>query len=202
MDRNAVDIVLLPPVEIMDLSIELNRILIKNNPPKIELNKENCIPHISLSMGVLKDTDKKRFMEELYAISEKHNPLQLRTTGIYTVEIPNSEKVSGIAIENSKELYALHTDVMKLSSNYLTNDATLDTVYSPPSVDEVTLQFINKYPSKSAYENFNPHITLGVGELRDPEFDMEFTSWNMALYHLGNYCTCRKRLFDIYFPAK
>ncbi len=202
MDRYAVDIVLLPPDEVMELSIKFNRTLLQHNPPKIQLNRESCIPHISLSMGVLKDVDREGFNEELKSIGQKHKPLKMKAAGIYTADIPSGEKVSGIAIENSDELYALHTDVMELSSRYLTNDATLEEVYTPPPVEEVTLDFINNYPEKSAFRNFNPHITLGVGELRDPEFDMEFTSSNMALYHLGNYCTCRKKLFDIYLPAK
>lgn len=197
MSRYAVDIVLLPPDEIIIKAIEFNRELVRHNPPKVELNKTNCIPHISLSMGVLQETDVNPFTRDLTSLAGKHDPLQLRCKGIYAVDIPTGEKVSGIAIENSDELYALHKDVMDLSGRYLTNDAEIAMVFSPPPVEKVTLDFINNYPRKSAYENFNPHITLGVGEMVDRGFTFEFSASTLALFHLGNYCTCRLMMAEI-----
>ncbi len=197
MNRYAVDIVLLPPGEIMSKAIDLNRELIRKNVPKIELNIENCIPHISLSMGVLKEIDREEFANELVSIAGKIKPLMLRCSGVYSVEIPGGENVSGIAIENSEELYNLHYEVMELSGRYLTGDATLDECYFPPPVEEITLQFINNYRERPAYGNFSPHITLGVGELTDPGFTDEFTASVLALFQLGNYCTCRRKMAEI-----
>lgn len=197
MERYAVDIVLLPPDEIMSKSIMLNQNLNRDNPPKIELNTENCIPHISLSMGVLKESDREEFEIALVTIAGKIKPLSLRCSGIHTVDAPNGERVSGIAIENSDELYNLHKEVMQLSGRFLTDDATIDTCYSPPPVEEVTLQFINNYREKSAFGNFSPHITLGIGEMIDPDFTHEFTASVLALCRLGNYCTCRKKMAEI-----
>jgi len=197
MKKYAVDVVLLPTDDIMLRAIELNRELVRSNPSKIMLDRDTCVPHISLSMGVLDDGMREPFQSELVKIAERYTSMQLRCEGIYTEEIPTGEKVSGIAIGGTDELYVLHTDVMKLSEKYLTYDAVPDTVYSPPSVDEITLQFINSYRKKSAYKNFRPHITLGVGEMYDPDFSVQFTASKLALFHLGNYCTCRKKFFEI-----
>lgn len=192
MKRYAVDIVLVPPDRIVTEAIKLNKQLIENNPPKIELNKEYCVPHISLSMGVLNESDTEQFIRELEKIAGKHKALQLSSAGIYAVKIASGEHVSGIAVENTDELQALHNDVMELNRVYLSNDATGDMVYSPPPVEEVTLHFINNYPLASAYENFRPHITLGVGEMMNADYREDFTASKLALFHLGNYCTCRK----------
>jgi len=197
MRQYAVDVVILPPDEIISKAIELNRMIIRSNPPKIKLNKENCIPHISLSMGVLKDNDREVFVHELKTLTGNYKPLSLECSGIYAVEIPTGEKISGIAIENSNELYALHKDVMELSGRYMTDDATGDMVYSPPPVEDITVQIIKDYPQQSAFENFRPHITLGVGEMFDPEFTTVFTASELALFRLGNYCTCRIKLAEI-----
>lgn len=197
MAQYAVDIVLLPSDEMMQRSVELNRKLVKINPPKIELNMENCIPHISLSMGVLNESDLERFKREMDLLSRRHSPLLLKCVGIYAVEIPTGEKVAGIAIETSKELYDLHKDVMTVSNRYLKATAVPEMVYSPPPVEEITLHFINTYATQSAYENFKPHITLGIGELASQEFVEEFTASTMALFHLGNYCTCRRRIYEV-----
>jgi 2'-5' RNA ligase len=199
MDRLAVDIVLLPPDHFISRAIELNRELIRSNPPKIELNNNNCIPHISLAMGVLKHTDREQIVRDLRTIAAEYDPLTIQCIGIYAVEIPTGEKVSGIAIENSEELYTLHKDVMELGAGYLTHDATLDMVYAQPEAEEITLHFINRYPEYSAYERFVPHITLGIGEMVDPGFSDEFIVPEMAIFHLGNYCTCRKKLAGVRF---
>jgi 2'-5' RNA ligase len=197
MKKYAVDVVLLPPENIMTRAIELNRQLTRNNPPKIVLDSDTCVPHISLSMGVLDDSRREAFQSELEKIASEYTPLQLRCEGIYSEDIHAGEKISGIAIEDAKELYELHTDVMKLSNEYLTFDAVAETVYSPPSIEEITLQFINSYREKSAYKNFRPHITLGVGEMDDNNFSLHFTASKLALFHLGTYCTCRKKFFEI-----
>jgi 2'-5' RNA ligase len=199
MDFFAVDIVLLPPEHLMSRAIELNRELIRSNPPKIELNNKNCIPHISLAMGVLKHADRESIARDLTAIAAEYDPLPLRCIGIYAVEIPTGEKISGIAIENSEGLYTLHKDVMELCTGYLTHDASLDMVFTPPEAEEITLRFINRYPENSAYERFIPHITLGIGEMVDPGFSDEFVVPEMAMFHLGNYCTCRKKLAGVRF---
>ena len=52
MPKIAIDVVLLPPEEIMDKAIEINRQL-ADDP--IKLNKENCLPHVSLCMGVVEE---------------------------------------------------------------------------------------------------------------------------------------------------
>ena len=50
MAKIAVDVVLLPSEEMMDKAIEINRELLKRFDNKIILNKENCLPHISLAI--------------------------------------------------------------------------------------------------------------------------------------------------------
>ncbi|MEK6914067.1 MAG: hypothetical protein AABW83_00295 [Nanoarchaeota archaeon] len=53
MQKIAFDIVILPPKDITDKIIELNRNLKRDyDNPRIVLG-ENCLPHISLLMGVI-----------------------------------------------------------------------------------------------------------------------------------------------------
>ncbi|MBL7184709.1 MAG: hypothetical protein ISS70_00155 [Phycisphaerae bacterium] len=53
MSRIAVDVVLLPSDEVAARAIEANRELLKQCPGKIVLDKDNCLPHISLAMGYI-----------------------------------------------------------------------------------------------------------------------------------------------------
>jgi 2'-5' RNA ligase len=197
MKRRAIDIVLIPPGEIQDEAIGLNGQLIRSNPPKIKLGRYSSVPHISLCMGVLEESDRPLLQDELAAIGKEVSPLPLRCAGIHAVPIANDEIISGIAIEPDDELYALHKKVMDTGLQYLTHNATMETIYQPSEADAITLHFINKYPSESAYEYFVPHITLGVGTMSEPKFDRRFTAAILAVYHLGNYCTCREPLKTI-----
>ena len=56
MSKIAIDVVLLPSEEITDRAVAANRELLKQYPDKIILNKENCLPHISLAMGCIDQT--------------------------------------------------------------------------------------------------------------------------------------------------
>ena len=51
MSKIAIDIVLIPPRTIMDKAIEINNQFVDD---PIKLNRKNCLPHISLCMGVIK----------------------------------------------------------------------------------------------------------------------------------------------------
>ena len=57
MGRKAVDVVLLPSEQMMDKAIEANGELVKRFGGKIVLNRENCLPHISLAMGCVDERD-------------------------------------------------------------------------------------------------------------------------------------------------
>ncbi|MHC4628534.1 MAG: hypothetical protein ACYTDV_16275, partial [Planctomycetota bacterium] len=53
MSRIAVDVVLLPSDEVTTRAIEANIELLKQSPDKIVLDRENCLPHVSLAMGCI-----------------------------------------------------------------------------------------------------------------------------------------------------
>ena len=57
MSKRAVDVVLLPGEAMADKAIEANRELVEKFGEKIVLDKEKCLPHISLAMGCIEDED-------------------------------------------------------------------------------------------------------------------------------------------------
>ena len=111
-NKIAVDVVLLPPDEIMDEAIEVNQALIKtfDNKPffqrsvfrkrfskgfkesftkeilynkGIVLNKEDCFPHISLAMGCIKKGDITKIDAILKDIAKKFSPITLNISDIH-----------------------------------------------------------------------------------------------------------------------
>ena len=205
MAEIAVDAVLLPSEEMADKAIEANRQLLKQCagvPDKIVLDKENCLPHISLAMGCIDEKDIADIEKVLQTIAKQYSLEQLSVTGIHVGTSSAGEKVSVFRIERTKTLQLLHEEIMRRLAPYFSYDVTADMIFSPPEAGESTLLWIKNYPEKSSFEKFFPHITIGYGEICDLPFGsreagclpMKFTASKLALCHLGNHCTCRKIL--------
>ena len=197
MAKIAVDVVLLPSEEVTNQAIEANKVLLKQYADRIVLDKEKCLPHISLAMGCMDERDISNIEKILQSIAEKYNPGQLSVIGINTGTNSLGEKVSAFEVKKTERLLSLHKQVMRRTTPYLSYDVTAEMVIWPPMPCESTLPWIRNYPEKSAFENYFPHITIGYGQVDDFSFTAEFTASKLALCHLGNHCTCRKVLATI-----
>ena len=195
MGKLAIDVVLLPSDEMMGKAVDINRELLKDNKDKIVLDKEKCLPHISLCMGVIEDKDIEDVEKVLKGISKEFSPFHLTAEKLKADKIPTGDIVSGIKVANHEELQKLHETVMNKLWKYLSYDVDTSMFYNPEEVEEVTTYWVKKYADK--HENpflFHPHITVGFGHTDKFEFPMEFKVSTLALCQLGNYCTCRKVL--------
>lgn len=199
MGKIAVDVVLLPSQEVMNKAIEVNTRLLKKYPDQIILDKECCLPHISLAMGCLDKQDIPTIEKILYTIAGKYNPGQLSIAGISIGISAMGEKVSSFEVKKTDKLQLLHEEVMRRTTPYFSYDVTKEMMLSPPTAGESTLLWIKNYPDKSAFSNFSPHITIGYGQLDEFPFTAEITASKLALCHLGNHCTCRKVLAAVKF---
>lgn len=194
MAKIAVDVVLLPSEAMTNQAIKSNKRLLKQYPDRIVLNKEHCLPHISLDMGCMDERHITDIEKILISIAGKYNPGRLSVVGINTTTNSRGEKVSSFEVKKTNKLLSLHRQVMQRMTPYFSYDMSEEMVLSPPKPSESTLLWIKNYPEKSAFENFFPHITIGYGQVDDFSFTAEFTSSKLALCHLGNHCTCRKIL--------
>ena len=185
----AIDIVLLPPEEIMDLSLEINKRAVEEGNDLVKLDKENCLPHITLCMGAIDEKDLPEIIEILNQIKNQFSKLKLKIIAI------NGEHAA-FDIEKSEELQKLHETIMKKVQPYLIANPTIEMCYSPPPVAERTLFWLKDYRERTSYENYYPHITLAKDSIEGKQINLEFTACRLALCHLGNYCTCRKILFS------
>lgn len=197
MTKIAVDVVVLPSKAITNQSIKANKELLRQIPERIVLDKENCMPHISLAMGCINEQDIPEIETILPKIADKCPPGQLNITGISIGTNSIGEKVSSFEVNKTENLLLLHEEVMRKMTPYFSYDVTEEMVLSPPKAGESTLLWIKNYPEKSAFENFFPHITLGYGEISDLSYTANFRPSKLALCHMGNHCTCRKILAAI-----
>jgi 2'-5' RNA ligase len=200
MNQIAIDTVLLPSEEMMDQAVEINQELIENFEPKIILDKEKCLPHISLCMGVVKKTDFPQFKKILSQLKKRFDSFKLTATKIQSHKIPTGKIFSEIEVEKTKKLQLLHETVMQKFWPFLAYDKVkTEMLFSPPEVEEVSLHWIKNYDKHYHDPSlFRPHITLGHGKPnQDYNFPKKFSASRLAVCQLGNYCTCRKVLLEI-----
>ncbi len=81
MAKIAIDVVLLPSEEMMNKAIEINKELLKNNEDKIILDKEKCLPHISLCMGCIEE-DKIPEIKNILDEGNEKGVFEIADTGL------------------------------------------------------------------------------------------------------------------------
>jgi 2'-5' RNA ligase len=198
MGKKAVDVVLLPDEAMTEEAIEANAELVKKFGKKIVLNKKNCLPHISLTMGCIDEEDIALVERILQSIAKGCPLSNLTISGVQSAGNSAGEKVSAFEVEKTEELELLHKTVMERLAPYLSNDVTSDMVCAEGEVEESTLLWIKNYREKSSFGKFFPHITIGYGELSNfLSFPIKFAASKLALSQLGNHCTCRGILVSI-----
>jgi 2'-5' RNA ligase len=190
----AVDVVLLPAEEMADKAIAANKELLKQYAHKIVLDKEICLPHISLAMGCIDERDLYEIGEILKTTVKETALGQLNAVCIHTEKNRAGEKVSVFQIEKTEALQSLHEELMHRLAPYFSNDVKAEMILSSSEISESTLDWIKNYPQKSSFDKFFPHITIGYGEINNISFPIKFAVSKLALCHLGNHCTCRKIL--------
>lgn len=187
----AVDVVLLPPVEVMDRAIEINGQLLGTSGSDIVLDREKCLPHITLAMGCMNEDDLGKVNEILAGIAGSFPPLSLKT-------VSSKGGKAWIKIEKTRDIEVLHEIVMIRLSSFFSYKAARDMVFEEEGeeVNDLTLDYIKKFFTDSSFENYAPHITVGKGDMDVEVETFDFVSAELALCHLGNYCTCRKVLLS------
>ena len=192
MAKIAIDIVLIPPKNISDLAIELNK---KTDQSKIKLgqNLGEAIPHISLAMGAIYINDLSKLELDIKSIIENHHALNLKLNGTRGGEIEDEGYIYGIEIEKTDELVSLHTEVMDILKKYYSSDFDEGSFADKGQGIKRAFKWVSNYTEHSAYGKFRPHITIGFGEAQKIE-GLEFVASTLAICQLGSYCTCKKVL--------
>ena len=193
MTALAVDIVLLPPEKISEFAIEQNKALLKQQPSTYVLGKKHCLPHLSLAMGHLDEKDKMKIQEILTWVAKEQHELQLTIEKTYCASF-GEYAVSGLEINLTAHLKLLQETIMHRTKELLKEKRQALFV---GAVNEATQRYCREYLAKKMRSNFHPHITVGIGEAKALGAQISFVANRLALCQLGDFCTCRRILFEI-----
>jgi 2'-5' RNA ligase len=196
-DKIAIDTVLIPPDDVLQLAIDINKTFSNTAAESYVLDLKTCIPHITLLMGLIMRDQLSEVCHKLDSIAKKSPPLNLQITGTHISTRPDGKVLSTLVIENTVELQKLHEAILnEMSSIFTYEGVQKEMFYSPPPVNEIPLFWVKGFAETSVRENYKPHITLGVGEPKQAVSPVQFTASKLALCHLGNHCTCRDLLWS------
>jgi hypothetical protein len=192
----AVDIVLLPPAEIVDYVLRVNaRLVAQSRQTQIVLHPRNCLPHASLWMGCCEVQDLAAIEGELHSIARTHAPITLSTESLKRSRLASGQQVATLEFSFSPQLSELHRAVRERIYPFCAYQVSKEMFFDPDHVEETALNWVTYFPKNHSHpEKFTGHITLGVGDLPGLDFPGPFCASRLALCHLGSYCTCRKVL--------
>ncbi|MHC4418475.1 MAG: 2'-5' RNA ligase family protein, partial [Planctomycetota bacterium] len=196
MKKKAGDVVLLPDEAVTNKAIKANAELVKKFGSEIVLNEEICLPHISLAMGCIDQSNVGPVEKILQQIAGRCPPGDLTICGVQTSGL-GTDTVSVFEVEKNARLQLLHETVLAELQPFLTPDVTADMIYGSGEVAESTIEWIKNYRENSSFENFFPHITIGYGQMKNLPSPIRFAASKLALCHLGNHCTCRRIIVSI-----
>lgn len=199
MDTNkiAVDIVLIPPAEVLQFAIGINKTFPDTVAENYVLDAKICIPHITLLMGLITKDELPEVSRKLDALAKKFSVLNLTIIHTKSSTHPDGKTLSGLEIEKTPELQKLHETICDEMSSIFTYDGVeKEMFHTPPRVNEMTMFWVSGVAKTSVREKYKPHISLGVGEPKQEITPVQFTASKIALCHLGNYCTCRNVLWS------
>lgn len=199
MSRYAIDVVILPPVPVMDLAIKWNRALPHAAHQSILLNKIDVLPHISLLMGCVTEQNLLTASVLLNRIGRGMRQLELEVTGLQFTE--DSHPVAALDIFLTPQLLELQQLLIEQLGPLITQDTVEEDLYDAPPDSASAVKWINSFIPDQCGMKLWPHITLGHGRMEARQERFSFIPERLAICHLGKHCTCRKVLGSVKFPG-
>ena len=184
----AIDVALLVPDTLGRVLIGLNRTL--QPPPDGFHLDETHLPHLTLAQLFVRARHLAEITQVVGTVLQTQAPLAVATTQVSCQRVSTTLGVTG-----SDELVALHRRLMDRLEPFRTNDGGAEAFWTDGDVPRAAdVSWVATFREQAAFHRFDPHITIGVGQL-DGEVDRTpFVATEVALCHLGRFCTCRRVL--------
>ena len=196
MTKIAISIVLLPSRDMINKTIEMNKELGAIHNDEIILGLKENVPHITICMGAVFESEIPEVITIIDKISEQFTQFEFEAK--LKVQISdNNEKITWLSILNKEKIQKLHEFVMNKMRNYLDFKIEKRMLIEPETIMKSTISWIKNY--SNLYHDptlYRPHITIGIGKINKYESVFNFLSSEMAMFQLGNHCTCARLIYS------
>jgi len=148
-------------------------------------------PHVTLGQHFVDLDGVEAAQAVLTSVFARQSPIDLQITGA------RSGRTSHAAVVNpTSDLQRLHERVLRaLESHEVTGTRDAFQVDDHPARD-ADVRWVTRFRPDSAFDRFDPHITIGIGPAPTALAPWRLTANAVALCRLGRFCTCRDRLAD------
>ncbi|MBI4426027.1 MAG: 2'-5' RNA ligase family protein [Candidatus Kerfeldbacteria bacterium] len=186
----AIDVVLLPPEDVMAKCRELNARLWEETKQGFRFD-DTHLPHITLVQQYIRSADQPAVMTAITSIANNTRPITFDITKI-SAETFEGLNIFGFELSNPANFQRLQNILLaKLEPFVATGDENGWYRDSGESIRTGSLKWVDEFRTKSSH---HPHMTLGVGPTPVLNEPFSFTASRLAVCHLGNFNTCRKIL--------
>ncbi|NME67283.1 hypothetical protein [Flammeovirga aprica] len=199
MKYTALDLVLIPSDAFLKEIVEYNK---KLPETILKLGEKQTVPHLSIAMCRVVTTRYDELLGKLQDYLEVLDLSELLSLNVPSI-YQHSIKTVGWNVKLTTPLKNLHYSLSTLMKPYhydkMAREENNDFAVIHPQMPFSGVDYLNSFFEKYAFENFNPHITLGQGNaqvceewlMKNIEFD------RIALFQMGTGCTCEKLLWEI-----
>lgn len=199
----AIDVLLTPSEAMQAQSLQLNTLINRNNPETIKLD-ENHIPHITLLQCFIKEKDLPKVNKAVEGLFETIKNDTIYTESLY-YSSDTEESFAMIRHSRTESIVNLHKKTIDLVKPYIVKGGSQESFVQNPDgseISEFTVDYVPDFVEKYSYENFDPHISLGVAQrvLLDSLYEtvfkpIPFLPASLAVYQLGDHGTAQKLLW-------
>jgi hypothetical protein len=198
----AIDIVIQPDQTMIDRANALNAWLRGNYPGGYKLDATHA-PHVSLLQRFvrLNDLDAVKAAVEKVLATERPTELTLKATGI-DYAVWQDLAVTVILVERTPDLMQLDQKVIDAVEPFSVSGGTAK-AFVGEDANPSTIAWVENFIPKSSGTNYIAHVTAGVappafvnGLKAEPFKDFTFKPVGVAIYHLGNFGTAAKKLWQ------
>jgi hypothetical protein len=202
----AIDVLLLPDQTMIDHANAANARLRENYPAGFALDAAHR-PHISLLHRYVRTKDLEAVYAAVNLVFDREQPVgrELEATGYFHV-IFNGLGVPGIVVRPTPELLRLQEEIVDAVKPFTVPEGTsaaFATTPAAPDVNAATIEYVKTFVPKRIGKQYNPHVTVGVGQpdfvekMQAAPFDaFKFKVTDAAVFHLGNFGTAQKKLWE------
>ncbi|MDO8626679.1 MAG: hypothetical protein Q7K39_04505 [Candidatus Magasanikbacteria bacterium] len=196
MKNYAIDIIVLPPKNIMRRCVKISRKFSHLDRYPFPLNLKDNLPHISLFFGVVSEKNLLKVAWVVKNIAAEYASLPLKLTR-FNSDVMAGEPMHFLDLEITKKLRYLQNKIIAAATPLTSRQAEKKMFYIKPGehFNPITKLWVKKYLKTSIGKKFSPHITLRTSKIKTIKLPINFNASALAIGHFGDKCTVRKILY-------
>jgi 2'-5' RNA ligase/phosphoglycolate phosphatase-like HAD superfamily hydrolase len=201
----AIDVLLDPDDTMITQAKTANARLRENYPAGFALDADHS-PHITVLQRFVRSADLEQVKAAVAGVLAKANPtrLKLKATGYYSLPYQNLG-LAGITVASTPELRGLQQKLIAAVAPFTVERGTGEAFVQRPDggpINQPTIDYIGAYVPAHSGKNFNPHVTIGLGDqafvkklLAEPFKTFTFQARAASIYQLGDFGAAQQRLW-------